>query len=83
MSHAPKKPNWPLRGDLAELPLYAVGASGQAGLVTHLALIHPHGSCMDLAGTAWPGMASWRQMRLPWEMLCSFACHQISGRTVF
>ena len=44
----------PLRGDLSELPLYAVDAAGQAGLVVHLALVHPQGSCMDIAGSGWP-----------------------------
>ena len=44
----------PLRGDLAELPLYAVDAAGQANRVAHLALVHPQGSCMDIAGTVWP-----------------------------
>lgn len=44
----------PLRGDLAELPLYAVDAAGQADRVAHLALVHPQGSCMDIAGTGWP-----------------------------
>lgn len=44
----------PLRGDLTELPLYAVDDAGQADLVARLALVHPHGSCMDLAGTGWP-----------------------------
>ena len=44
----------PLRGDLAELPLYAVDAAGQADLVARLALVHPQGSCMDLGGTGWP-----------------------------
>ena len=44
----------PLRGDLVELPLYAVDANGRAELVTQLALIRPQGSCMDLAGGIWP-----------------------------
>ncbi len=44
----------PLRGSLSELPLYAVDAAGRASLVAHLALIHPQGSCMSLAGTGWP-----------------------------
>jgi AraC-like DNA-binding protein len=44
----------PLRGELAELPLYEVDASGCAELVTSLALVHPQGTCMSLASTAWP-----------------------------
>ena len=43
-----------LRGDLAPLPLYAVDAAGRADLVAQLALVHPQGSHMDLAGTGWP-----------------------------
>ncbi len=44
----------PLRGSLSELPLYAVSDAGRAGLVAQLALTHPQGSCMSLAGTGWP-----------------------------
>jgi hypothetical protein len=44
----------PLRGDLAELPLYEVDATGRAERVAHLALVHPQGSCMDLAAAGWP-----------------------------
>jgi hypothetical protein len=44
----------PLRGDLNELPLYAVDAQGRAEAVAHLALVCPQGSCMNLAGTGWP-----------------------------
>ncbi len=44
----------PLRGDRSELPLYAVDETGRADLVARLALIHPQGSCMNLAGTGWP-----------------------------
>ena len=43
-----------LRGDLAELPLYEVDATGRAELVAQLALVRPQGSCMALAGTGWP-----------------------------
>lgn len=43
-----------LRGQLAELPLYEVDRSGRAELVTGLALVHPHGTCMSLANTGWP-----------------------------
>ena len=43
-----------LRGDLTELPLYAVDAAGQAQRVAQLALVHPQGSCMQLAGSGWP-----------------------------
>ena len=44
----------PLRGDMTELPLYAVDDAGRADLVARLALVHPQGSCMDLAGAGWP-----------------------------
>ena len=43
-----------LRGDLAELPLYEVDRAGRAELVTHLTLVHPQGTCMGLADSAWP-----------------------------
>ena len=39
----------PLRGDAAELPVYEVDAVGRAHLASHLALLHPQGSCMSLA----------------------------------
>lgn len=44
----------PLRGDLTELPLYEVDAKGKTQIATQLALVHPQGSCMSLAGTGWP-----------------------------
>jgi hypothetical protein len=44
----------PLRGDLAEVPLYEVDATGRAEQVAHLTLVHPQGSCMDLAAAGWP-----------------------------
>ncbi len=44
----------PLRGELAELPLYEIDPSGRAEQVTSLALVHPHGTCMSLANTGWP-----------------------------
>ncbi len=44
----------PLRGDVADLPLYEVGVSGRAEHLSHLALVHPHGTCMSLEGTGWP-----------------------------
>jgi hypothetical protein len=44
----------PLRGDMAELPVYEVDATGRAALATHLALVHPRGSCMRLADSGWP-----------------------------
>ena len=43
-----------LRGDLSELPLYRVDADGRASLLSHLALVHPQGSCLSLAGSGWP-----------------------------
>ena len=44
----------PLRGELAEMPLYEVDMSGRAERVAGLALVHPHGTCMSLANTGWP-----------------------------
>jgi hypothetical protein len=44
----------PLRGDLAELPLYEIDKTGRAELLTHLALVHPQGTCTRLANTGWP-----------------------------
>jgi hypothetical protein len=44
----------PLRGELAELPLYEIDATGRAELSTSLALVHPHGTCMSLASAGWP-----------------------------
>jgi len=43
-----------LRGDLAELPLYEIDKTGRAELLTSLALVYPHGTCMGLANTGWP-----------------------------
>jgi hypothetical protein len=44
----------PLRGDLADLPLYEVDATGRAELLSSLALVQPRGACMALAETGWP-----------------------------
>lgn len=44
----------PLRGDPRKWPLYAVNEAGQAQQVAQLVLVEPQGSCMELAGTAWP-----------------------------
>lgn len=44
----------PLRGALGDLPVYAVDALGRAELLGPLALLHPHGAWLDLAGSAWP-----------------------------
>ena len=43
-----------VRADPGEIPLYEVDAAGRAELVSHLALVHPQGSCMHLADSAWP-----------------------------
>ncbi len=43
-----------LRGDLADLPLYEVDASGRAEQLAKLALVRPEGTCADLSGTGWP-----------------------------
>lgn len=44
----------PLRGSLAALPLYEVGADGRAQQVAELTLVHPQGSWLSLEGSAWP-----------------------------
>lgn len=44
----------PLRGDLAELPVYEVDTTGRAERLGSLALVSPQGTWMDLSGTAWP-----------------------------
>ena len=41
----------PLRGDAADVPLYAVGVDGQATALAPLALVYPQGSRMDLSGS--------------------------------
>ena len=43
-----------LRGELAELPLYEIDTSGRAELVATLTLVHPYGSCAELASAGWP-----------------------------
>ena len=43
-----------LRGDSRPLPLYEIDDAGRAGLLTHLSLVRPQGSCMPLADTGWP-----------------------------
>lgn len=44
----------PLRGEVGDLPLYAVDATGQASQISHLTLVQPEGSALVLAGTVWP-----------------------------
>lgn len=44
----------PLRGDIADLPLYEVDATGRAELLATLVLVQPHGACMRLADAGWP-----------------------------
>jgi len=44
----------PLRGDLADIPLYAIDATGRASLVSNLAMVHPHGTLLPLDDSAWP-----------------------------
>ena len=44
----------PLRGNLTDIPLYAVDETGQATLVSSLALTYPQGALMDLANSGWP-----------------------------
>jgi HipA-like C-terminal domain len=43
-----------VRAESGEIPLYSVDGTGRAELATHLALVHPQGSCMPLAHTGWP-----------------------------
>lgn len=44
----------PLRGNRTDIPLYAVDATGQATLVSNLALVHPQGALMTMADSGWP-----------------------------
>jgi hypothetical protein len=44
----------PLRGALADLPVYAVGRDGRAEPLGSLALLRPQGSWLDLIGSPWP-----------------------------
>lgn len=44
----------PLRGEYADLPLYAIDLAGQATAVTQLALVQPQGTLMPLLDTIWP-----------------------------
>ena len=44
----------PLRGELGDMPLYAIDEAGQAHEVSQLALLSPQGSAMPLQGTGWP-----------------------------
>ena len=43
-----------VRGALADLPVYAVGPTGQAGLLAPLAPLRGQGCWMPLAGSGWP-----------------------------
>ena len=43
-----------VRGDASGWPLYEVGPTGRAELLTHLHLVQPQGTCMSLASSAWP-----------------------------
>ena len=44
----------PLRGDTADLPLYAVDETGRATLLTRLVTVFPTGCWMPLHNTDWP-----------------------------
>lgn len=44
----------PLRGDLSDIPLYAIDAAGKATLVSNLALVHPQGTLLPMVGSGWP-----------------------------
>ena len=43
-----------LRGQLADLPLYALDQTGGASLLSQLTPVQPQGSCMRLDATDWP-----------------------------
>jgi HipA-like C-terminal domain len=44
----------PLRGELAEVPLYQIDEAGRVSLTTSLSLVHPEGTLMSLSDTGWP-----------------------------
>jgi len=44
----------PLRGNRADIPLYAIDEIGQATLVSSLALVYPQGALMPMANSGWP-----------------------------
>ncbi|MDM0108900.1 type II toxin-antitoxin system HipA family toxin YjjJ [Variovorax sp. J22R24] len=44
----------PVRGDIADLPLYEVDSDGRAELVSHLTSVSPRGTLMNIADTGWP-----------------------------
>jgi hypothetical protein len=43
----------PVRGDLADLPLYEVDETGRAELLTQITPVHPQGTHADFSGTGW------------------------------
>lgn len=51
----------PLRGDTADLPLYAIDETGRATLLTRLATVFPDGCWMPLRDTDWPLTADLRE----------------------
>jgi hypothetical protein len=44
----------PLRGSMADLPLYEVDAEGRAELVSQLTTVSPQGTGMNIADAGWP-----------------------------
>jgi hypothetical protein len=44
----------PLRGMLADIPVYSIDETGRASALTPLALTQPGGTLLPLEGTAWP-----------------------------
>ena len=43
-----------VRGDLSDIPLYAIDPAGNAAPLSELALVRPEGTLLPLAETAWP-----------------------------
>lgn len=44
----------PLRGSMADLPLYEVDVEGRAELAGHITPVSPQGTLMNIADTGWP-----------------------------
>jgi hypothetical protein len=44
----------PLRGNLAELPVFEIDRQGRGHPISNLALLRPQGSCMNLSTSGWP-----------------------------
>jgi hypothetical protein len=44
----------PLRGNLTDIPLYAISRAGDAALLANLALVYPQGTLLRLGQSEWP-----------------------------